>query len=215
MPMTLSDSIACASTATLMRADAGIANRGSTLPSFDRASSSLKVWPDPSKNFSAVGGIQRDGDLLPQRFVERRIRDRQRRHETRQLRPIPRNVLPFRVLNRQHADRAGTLRGTPSVSTDSGPAAGPARSTVRRSNASRSCPSDRGPRDRRASPRAPAGRSRQRRSALRQQAPARCASRRSLRRPAPPASRRRRCARATGSTAPRRCGGSGSGTGWK
>ncbi len=111
--MTLSDSSARASIATLMRADAGTANRGSTLPSFDSASRSLKAWPEPVEELLGRGRVDGHGDLLAERFVERRIRDGQRRHEARELRPLPRDVLPFRVLNRQHADRAGSLQICP------------------------------------------------------------------------------------------------------
>ena len=56
-PTTLSDSIVLASIATLIRAVAGMANRGSTLPSVDSANSSLKVWPEPVKNRSARAGL--------------------------------------------------------------------------------------------------------------------------------------------------------------
>ena len=56
-PMTLSDSSVVALIATLMRAEAGSANRGSTLPSFDSARISAKVWPEPVKSFSACAAL--------------------------------------------------------------------------------------------------------------------------------------------------------------
>ena len=55
--MTLSDSSVVALIATLMRADAGSAKRGSTLPSFDSARISANVWPEPANNFSARAGL--------------------------------------------------------------------------------------------------------------------------------------------------------------
>ena len=59
---------------------------------------------------SGVDGYRR---LLAECLIERWIGNRHRRHEPRQLRSVPRDVLALRVLDREDADGAGLLQVLP------------------------------------------------------------------------------------------------------
>ncbi len=185
--MTLSDSSVVALIATLMRADAGSAKRGSTLPSFDSARMLGERVAGTGEQLLRACRVEGDGDLLAARFVERRIGNRHRRHEARQLRSIPRDVLSFRILDRDGAERAGLLQVFPAdVLVVREQRAGNARRAAGQQHHDLALQIEAGQivvlrlRE-------PAVRSRRRPAAPRRSAPARCASRTSPRRPAPPA----------------------------